>query len=65
MAFCTENAQESIDKIRFLISNFKFVLRTIYLELLTEIIIKADTALLTLLQKIPELLPYRRPELNL
>ena len=48
--FCHDNKKNVSKNIRFLLRNFKFVFRTIYEDILKEIIITANTKLLQLLK---------------
>lgn len=56
--YCDEKKESAIKNIRFLLKSFKFVFRTIYYDILEQIIIKAQDKLYDLIVAVPELLPY-------
>lgn len=58
--FCNDDKNE-IDKIRILIKKFKFPLRVVYRDILTEIIANTKKKFLKLIKAIPEILPYDPP----
>ena len=59
---CYEGKIKSSIHIRLLLINFKFVFRTIYKELLHDMIIAAKDKLIILLKEIPEILPFEHED---